>query len=282
MGGGAAEQLWPEPRVDVGPTGAPVTWTPSGAGGPGGAVVFTAVVAPSAGAAPVGVAWIDQAHAVVQLFAGTTQPGGSFRYQGMVPPSLDGYLVAAFEGGFQFAVSNGGFEQDGVVGAPLVPGAASIVELADGRVELGSWGSQVGPGPNVTAVRQNLTLLVDHGQVLPTATENPLVTWGYSLGNLVATWRSGLGITAHGNLVWVGGPGLSPAALGAMLVWAGAVRGMQLDINPYWVSFATFAEEPSGLVATNLLPSMAQAPTHYLAPFWRDFVAVFLNEPGAP
>ncbi|WP_171788988.1 hypothetical protein [Acidimicrobium ferrooxidans] len=281
-GGGAPEQLWPMPRIEVGPTGAPVTWTPAGAVGSGGAVVFTSEVAPSPGAAPVGVAWIDQAHAVVQLFAGTTQPGGSFRYQGMVPPSLVTNLVAAFEGGFQFAVSNGGFEQDGVVGAPLVEGAASLVELTNGRVEIGAWGSEVGPSPAVSAVRQNLTLLVDHGAVLPTASENPLVTWGYSLGNLLATWRSGLGITSHGNLVWVGGPGLSPATLGSMLVWAGAVRGMQLDINPYWVSFATFAEGPNGLVATNLLPSMAQAPTHYLVPFWRDFVAVFLAEPGSP
>lgn len=197
-------------------------------------------------------------------------------------PSLVTNLVAAFEGGFQFAVSNGGFEQDGVVGAPLVEGAASLVELTNGRVEIGAWGSEVGPSPAVSAVRQNLTLLVDHGAVLPTASENPLVTWGYSLGNLLATWRSGLGITSHGNLVWVGGPGLSPATLGSMLVWAGAVRGMQLDINPYWVSFATFAEGPNGLVATNLLPSMAQAPTHYLVPFWRDFVAVFLAEPGSP
>jgi len=244
--------------------------------------VFVAQVPPAPGAAPVGVAWIDQAHVHVQLYAGTTQPGGSFPYQGAVAASLQPALLAAFEGGFQFAVSQGGFEENGIVGAPLVPGAASIVEYANGRVDIGAWGSQVGPSPSVVAVRQNLTLLVNDGQPLPTVNDNPLVTWGYSLGNLVATWRSGLGITAHGNLVWVGGPGLSPASLASMLVWAGAVRGLQLDINPDWVNFATYDTTPGGLVGTNLLPAMVFPPSHYLVPFWRDFIAVFQAEPGTP
>jgi hypothetical protein len=278
---GKAEQLWPQPPVLVSPTGSPVVWTPAGIEGPGGAVVFTTTVPPATGAAPVGVAWIDQAHASVALFAGTTQPGGSFACEGMVPAALQPDLAAAFEGGFQFAVSGGGFEEDGVVGAPLVAGGASMVELSSGRIEIGAWGSEVGPGPGVVAVRQNLTLLVDHGTILPTVNDNPLVTWGYSLGNLLATWRSGVGITGDGNLVWVGGPGLSPAALAAMLVWAGAVRGMQLDINPDWVNFATYAPGQVGVVGQNLLPGMVFAPSHYLVPFWRDFVAVFVNTSGA-
>ncbi len=276
---GAPEQLWPTPPSLVSPSGQPVAWEPAGTPGPGGFVVFTATIQPAPGAPSVGLAWIDQAHAWVQIIAGTSQPNGSFRFQGMVPPSWSPELVAAFEGGFQFAVAGGGFEQDGVVGVPLVSGAASMVEYAHGQVAIGSWGRDVGPSPSVTAVRQNLSLLVDGGRVVPAATDNPLVTWGYSLGNLVATWRSGLGETASGDLVWVGGPGLSPYELGSLLVWAGAERGMQLDINPDWVSFATFSDTGSGLVGTNLLPTMYFAPDHYLAPFWRDFVAVFLTPP---
>ena len=48
-------------------------------------------------------------------------------------------------------------------------------------------------------------------------------------------------MTAAGDLVYVGGPDLDPASLARLLIAAGAVRAMELDINPEWVSFATFA-----------------------------------------
>ncbi len=255
------------------------TYSPLGTEGKGGYALFSTAVVPYAGAQPVAVAWIDQQHASVQIYAGTSQPGGSFPYQGEVPPSGFPSLIAAFEGGFQFAVANGGFYQAGTVGIPLRSGAASLVEYDGGTLDIGSWGSELSMTPQVQTVRQNLYLLVDGGQLNPLVYSNPLVTWGYSLGNLLATWRSGIGITKNGNLVWVGGPGLSPADLGNVLLWAGAIRGMQLDINPAWVNFASYTYSPaSGISGTNLMPAMYFPPTHYLAPFWRDFVAVSLRQ----
>jgi hypothetical protein len=55
---------------------------------------------------------------------------------------------------------------------------------------------------------------------------------------------------------------------------------MELDINPEWVSFSTFAHA-RGLVGqtlaggANLLAGMYFQPGHYLQPFSRDFFAVF-------
>ena len=63
-------------------------------------------------------------------------------------------------------------------------------------------------------------------------------------------WRSGLGVTADGALVYVVGPVLNPLQLADLLVRAGAVRGMQLDINPSWPVFASFKPAPpDGLAA---------------------------------
>lgn len=54
---------------------------------------------------------------------------------------------------------------------------------------------------------------------------------GLTLGNAACVWRSGLGITADGALVYVGGPGLNVTTLADILARAGAVRAMELDIN---------------------------------------------------
>ena len=275
-------QVWavPKPLMPMVP-GSPSyqgTWTPIGQPGLGGAVVFGTTVAPYPGASNVDVAWINQSESSLKIYAGTSQPSGSFPNQGYVPPSLQSRLVAAFEGGFQFQVAGGGFYQNGVTAIALRNGAASMVQYQNGTIDIGSWGTEVNLTPQVYAVRQNLTLLVDNGQITPQTNVNPLVTWGYSLGNLVSTWRSGVGVTSHGNLVWVGGPGLSPYMLAKVLIWAGAVRAMQLDINPDWVNFAGYRYQPGvGAVGQNLSPAMYFPASHYLSPFWRDFVAVFLQ-----
>jgi hypothetical protein len=250
-------------------------WQPLGTDlGPGYAL-FETQVTPAPGAPPVEVVWMNQRAATLQLYAGTSQPGGTWTNEGGVQPSLQSSLLAAFEGGFQFAVANGGWFANGKTAIALRSGAASIVSYRNGTIDIGAWGSDVTMTPEVTAVRQNLDPLVSAGSVTPLASVQPLTNWGYSLGNLVSTWRSGLGITANGDLIWVGGPGLSPQTLGETLVWAGALRGMQLDINPDWVNFATFSSTGGGVQGTNLLPAMYFPPSHYLGGFWRDFVAVF-------
>jgi hypothetical protein len=62
-------------------------------------------------------------------------------------------------------------------------------------------------------------------------------------------WRSGLGVTADGALVYVVGPVLSPLMVADLLVRAGAVRGVRLDINPTWPVFASFTPPALGGLA---------------------------------
>ena len=61
-----------------------------------------------------------------------------------------------------------------------------------------------------------------------------------TLGGVPAVWRSGLGVTASGALVYVTGPSLEITQLAALLVRAGCVRAMTLDMNPDWTVFATY------------------------------------------
>ena len=79
-------------------------------------------------------------------------------------------------------------------------------------------------------------------------------------------WRSGAGVTIDGALVYSAGPNLPPLLqLAELLVRAGAVRGMELDINPDWPVFATYdPSTPNGLAGllngSSLQPRSVRTP----------------------
>ena len=87
----------------------------------------------------------------------------------------------------------------------------------------------------------------------------------------------GVGIDRHGNLIYAAGNDQTVTSLAAALIRAGAVRAMELDINPYWVSFITYSGS-GALGPSNLLPDMHRAATRYLTPDDRDFFAVYLRK----
>jgi hypothetical protein len=98
-------------------------------------------------------------------------------------------------------------------------------------------------------------------------------------------WRSGLGITADGALVYAVGPALDPLQLARLLVRAGVVRGMQLDINPSWPDFASYnPSAPGGLAAASngsKLLSTKQGPWTFFKPSWaRDFITMSARQAG--
>src|SRR3954452_14681242 len=100
--------------------------------------------------------------------------------------------------------------------------------------------------PTVVSVRQNLVPLVEKGRVNPGCATGGEHEWGDTIGQTAFIDRSGFGVTATGEEVYAAGPALSVCTLGAVLADAGVVRGMELDINPSWVSGAYFTRSGSG------------------------------------
>lgn len=250
-------------------------WQPAGTRLASGYGIYTTQLRSGAGYPPAGIAWINTAATRLVLYAGTSEPYGVWPQQGAVAAAQAPGLLAAFNSGFKVYAYQTGWYDQGRTAIPLRPGAASLVIFANGTATVADWGRDVGSGPSVAAVRQNLTLLVDHGVAAPTVADPGL--WGAVLGGGAYTWRSGLGVTANGDLVYAAAPGLDPAALARLLIAAGAVRAMELDINPEWVSFSAFTHAAGGGLtgAVNLLAGMYFSPGHYLQPFSRDFFAVF-------
>src|SRR5450756_2927632 len=153
-------------------------------------------------------------------------------------------LLATFNSGFQFADAHGGFVVNGRTYEPLVAGQGTLVMYRDGHVDVLSWHGGTTAGPDVVVARQNLPLIVSDAQ--PNAKLGVPNLWGATLGNAVRVWRSGIGVDARGNLIYLAAPEQTAASLARALIHAGAVRAIELDINAEWSSFITYPRAGAG------------------------------------
>ncbi len=223
-----------------------------------------------------GVAWIDHTRTSVSLYPGLSEPSVSLPSRGPeeVPPKLRSRLVATFNSGFKLSDSGGGFAIGGNTYAPLINGLATIVRYRDGKVDVVSWNSGARAPADVVFARQNLPLIVDHRRLNPNLSDGP--EWGATLGNAILVWRSAMGVDRRGNLIYAAADDQTVGSLAAIMLRAGAVRAMELDINAYWTSFITY-HGPGASHPANLLPDMDRSPLRYLTPDDRDFFAVYLR-----
>jgi hypothetical protein len=226
--------------------------------------------------AVVGVAWLDHTRTSTWLYPGRLEPGVTLPSRGPmdVPMSKRSQLVATFNSGFKLTDSGGGYATGGHTYAPLRDGMATIVRYRSGRVDVVSWTGGPVAGPDVAYARQNLPLIVNHGQPNPNLSDGP--EWGATLGNAALVWRSAVGVDRYGNLIYAAGPDQGLSSLASTMIHAGAVRAMELDINTYWTSFITYRYPGAGHPA-NLLATMDRSPLRYLTPDDRDFFAVYVR-----
>jgi hypothetical protein len=210
------------------------------------------------------------------LHPGYSDPGnaGAWHAQDSVGSRLKG-LVATWNGGFKIKDAKGAFYLNGKQAGPLTKGAASVVIYKDRTIKLGSWGRDFTMTSNVVAVRQNLKLLVDHGKIAKNVDGAVQSNWGATIKGAYFVWRSGLGIRADGNLVYVAGDALSVRDLAVLLKNAGAIEGMQLDINPAWISYMWYSH--GSKVTPHKLVNFQRPADRYLTATSRDFFAAYLR-----
>ncbi len=263
-------------------------WKPVGVPVSGAAAQYVTFIRPDPAHTGVvaSLAWMDTTLLRGELFAGYQVPGGSGWAPAAPLTSSDGPLVAAFNSGFrlQDAVESGYYSR-GRTAAPIVTGYGSLVFYRDGRVTVGQWGRDLTFTPDIVSIRQNLPLIVDGGRPVPGLAQDHFQRWGATLGNQVYVWRSGIGVTADGALVYAAGDQLSIQTLAVALARAGAERAMELDINTDWVDYFYFlpaAGRPAGPQnAVKLVPAMVSSTSKYFEPSSKDFVAMFADPTGA-
>ncbi|MDT5316766.1 MAG: hypothetical protein QOE74_5786 [Mycobacterium sp.] len=236
-------------------------------------MVYTALLQPDHfhRSVVVAAALIRSSAVKAHLVAGTAEPPGTGS-PGRIPPDRLPDVVAAFNSGFKMSAQPGGFYLDGNHVQDLVDGKASAVIDDHGTLTIGQWGRDVQMTPAIRAVRQNLALIVEKGRPVPGLDRNTDLRWGSSRNQLQYTWRSGLGVTAHGDLLYLAGDQLNLATLGAAMAQAGVVTGMELDIHSGLQFFSTWQGNGSGQPQPRrLLPTMVGPAERFVQPDIRDF-----------
>jgi Phosphodiester glycosidase len=224
------------------------------------------------------VAWFDHRRTALALYPGRYEPPNApVRGPMSVPNGQRRRLLATFNGGFTYIDGHNGSSINGLTYEPLKDGLATLIGYRNGRVDIETWTGGPNAGPQVVLARQSLPLIIKDGRLNPTL--NDSTQWGYTLGNAVRVWRTGVGIDRRGNLIYAAADDQTVITLARILQHAGAVRAMQFDINPEWPTLITYSHG-NGLVPTKVVPNGQQPATRYLVPDDRDFFAVYRRLPG--
>jgi len=276
-------------------------WQPVGPVVGGAQSMYTTQVRPDSIHTSIldGLVWMDPKLVIFEQFPGTEEPGGKWAKPAQVPMDRRLDLIAAFNSGFRMQDARGGFYMDGVTQKELRDGAASMVIYKDGGSAIGMWGRDFTMNDSIASVRQNLDLIIDNGggppnpSGVPGATAKPGVAalglsdnangaWGATFGNKILAWRSAVCVTADGALVFGYGDALGSLSLAQLMLRAGCVRAMQMDINTVWTTFNFYQPkiflDPNSVKGTKLLPESFKGANRFLTPDARDFVAVFARK----
>jgi hypothetical protein len=263
-------------------------WTVASRSARGVMVDFKMIVV---GGAPFRVVRLRARSTFLRWHVGSTDPAGASKVPADAGPRVNwpnegvAGVVALFNGGFKESAHAGGAVVDGVVLNPLVRGAMTVAINRAGHWEMGVWGASNFPTPSFQPIslRQNLAPLVQHGALSAEASSSNWSAWGAPLNNNPLTARTGLGVDRAGNLIYVASmKGVLAPVVGRALIDAGALAGMQLDINPFWpVEGASFAPVHNvGGTYPVQIPYMMHHPNVYDDGWTRDFF-VAMAEPSS-
>ncbi|MDF2693147.1 MAG: hypothetical protein K0S65_1530 [Labilithrix sp.] len=207
---------------------------------------------------------------------------------GRIPrdPQIYQRVAAAFNGGFKTEHGNYGMMLNKRVLLPPVPGVATVILTKDGRVGMGSWGTNTNvggihdvPTSDILSFRQNLDPLVDNDKVNPKGRGQ----WGFVLpGTSMQTERSGICVTNAGHMMYAWGDDTSATSLGKAMKMAGCVYGMHLDMNPHHTGFmyTNINEFKGKQYKSELLTKEMEIDTdRYLLYAPKDFFFMMLHDP---
>ncbi len=226
----------------------------------------------------------------LKLVAGTREPKSTtgITGDGIIPEDIHirNKLALAFNGCFQAMHGAYGMMVDREVFLPPKNDIATLAFYEDGTLRMDEWGEEEGKineHKTMLSMRQNLSILIKDGTLNPTGETQ----WGIAPpgADPIYNWRSALGITPEGDLIYAIGFPVSAITIGKALQLAGAESAMHLDMNLSNVSLEIY--EPSldedgnlDFKLWKLTTAFYDPPTRYLQVDARDFFYVLFKETG--
>ncbi len=222
---------------------------------------------------------LDMKELKISAVAGREQPSGVIGIPGpgKIPFEIatTNKLIAAFNGGFQYKDGAYGMIVNNKTYLPLKNDSATLIAYSNGDLKLIKYEGSIPTDGSVDFIRQNCPMLLENGEIATYNDANRQL-WGRTPTSSIYTWRSGVGITSNGNLIYAVGNNLIPDTLAQALKMGGAVNAMQLDINPFWVRFNTFDTKGDGTYNTSTLTKgVYNGSTQFLNGYQKDFFYVY-------
>ena len=232
--------------------------------------------------AVVGAVAFDTSRTRLHYVLGFSEPYSpdSPRGTGRIPneDKVPDLLIAMVNGGFKARHGQFGAMANGLIALPPRVDLGTISILNNGGLQLGEWGSDINPSPDMFAWRQNGPLVIHDGQINPRIYDDAALDWGYTVDDVSPTWRSGIGLSADGTtFYYLCGSSLSMEMLAKSMLAVGIANGIQLDINNYWVHFVAVRNQNNSLRLEPLFPDMMfEHIDRYLYASARDFFYITL------
>jgi hypothetical protein len=223
------------------------------------------------------VIWLNPSLLAFKQIPGKTIPQKGLG-PGKVPAALKPCYVAAFTGGYLMKDSEGGAQYDGKTVKNLINGIGTLITYTDGTIDVVKWPDS-DRNKVIAQARQNLKLIVEDG-VSKVPHSEPHNSWGWVWNgtgiNKNDVQRTGVGIKADGTVVWVMGANLNATNLANLLIRAGAVRALALDMNKGFANGYLYGPYHTKTNTGGIIdPNITQWPSRFWNATQRDFVAVF-------
>jgi hypothetical protein len=223
--------------------------------------------------------WMDPKLLAFQEIPGTLEPAGNYPHgTGRVPLKLRKFYMLGINGGYKTVNMHGGFIYKGSTVIPMRDHMATLITYPDGSVNVADWNVDAVKS-GYTSARQNLPMLVENGKSRVISNTDPqwgsLSTGTSSGANYV--WRSAIGVRADGSVIHLVGPSLNAQSMADLMVRAGAVRAMALDMNNGWASSFLYGPYLPGQPVD---PQITKEVTRFWNTSTRDFLAVFAKSPA--
>lgn len=206
------------------------------------------------------------------------------RGEGRIPrePKILLRAVGAFNGAFKTTHGEYGMMVNRRVLLPPKAGAATVMVRSDGRAGFGTWPESATIPSDILSFRQNLEPLVEDQQLNPSNRKQ----WGWHLrGTRMLTHRSGLCVTATGQMVYAWGGEVTGDTLGRAMIQAGCVYAIHLDMNPHHTAFVYLdvrSTAPRDYEAEILTPDMEVLADRFMLWSPKDFFYLTLRDQDPP
>ena len=198
---------------------------------------------------------VDLRSVEVILMAGYQEPrtekkdAEGYARRAKIPEEHWGALLAAFNGGFMAEHGHYGFALDGIQFIDPKPESCTLAHFDDGSYAVAPWERLADRQKGMSWFRQAPSCMFFEGEMHPSLKGTHQRKWGATLDGNTVIRRSAIGMSADGQILYVGITNHTTAKVLALgMHHVGAAHVAQMDVNWSYPKFVTYEPDRHGVL----------------------------------